>query len=134
MDWATIAGAGIAGVIAGLIGSAIGSWWGAAKVGHRIGLWQQKIEDALREQAQTLQRHEASLETIDARLDAGAERFAKMGVVEAVQVTIREELKEFRTECSQRRSEIYSRVGTNEKGLAAMEARCNQTHRRGSDT
>ena len=113
----------VVSIASALVGGAIGGMVGSWKVAHSIGKWQQRVEDKLAS-------HDERLDKTDERLDTGSARFEGMRVVEAVQMTIREELKDVKASCSARRSEIYQRLGQHDRDLTRLCTQCDETHRR----
>jgi len=130
MDWTTLAGM----LALYLLGAALAGWVTGWRIARGIGGWRQSVEGRLTAVAAALKRHETEQRSredrVEQRLEDGNQRFEKMTVVGAVQETIREEFKDFRADCSNRRTEIYGRLGATEKDMSAMKARCDTTHKR----
>lgn len=122
MDWTTIVIA-VGGVLLSLIAAVIGGLVSSWRAARDLGKWQEHVEGPLL-------AHDARLARIDERLREGSERFEKMSVVEAVQEAVRMEFKEFKSMCSDRRSEMCGRLGGLERDQAAMQAACATTHKR----
>ena len=123
MDWTTIAVASLGVIVGSLIGGLIGGWVSGWRIAHKLGQWQQSVDDGLA-------THESRLAVIDQRLDKGGERLEDVRLVKAVQATIREEVKEFRATCGANRREIYADIKTLRDGQVAVKARCDATHKR----
>ena len=123
-DATTVVVAAIGMLVMALVSGILGGMVGGARAAFRLGEWRQAIEDKLVSHADSLMR-------INKRLDDGSRRLEEARVSQAVQEIIRAEFGDLKERCTNERGCIYGKIEENAHALAAMKARCDQTHKRG---